>query len=339
MRAAVLEGSHRLVVREARDPCPHEGEVVVAVELAGVCGSDVALYQGKRPAAYPLILGHEAIGRVVDAGRSELLVGARVAIEPNIPCGACAVCRRGRGNVCPSKRSLGLNWPGVFADLVAVPADFVHALPPSIGPTDAVGLEPLAVAVHAFRVGEVGQDEAVAVIGCGTEGLLLTQVAVAMGAQVLAADVRSERLTLAARLGATRTFLVPPDEPVEAVAARMAAEWCPVVIFESAGTTAAVDLAVQAVAVAGRIVLVGLGTKPVAVVPVRFVRRGLSLLSSLIYDHPGDFAHAIELLEAGLVHPSALVTHTAGLDDAPRTLHLASTGATGKAVLDISGAF
>jgi len=206
MRAAILESPGRVIVQEVPAPTPGPGEVVVEIDLAGVCGSDVALFEGRRPAAYPLILGHEAVGRIVDP------VGTRVVIEPNIPCGTCAVCRRRRGNVCPHKRSLGLNSPGVFAERVALPAEFVHPLPPEIGLLDAVGLEPLAVAVHAFGVGQVEPGDPMAVIGCGTEGLLLIQVAVAMGARVLAADIRADRLAAAQRLGATDLVQIPTDD-------------------------------------------------------------------------------------------------------------------------------
>src|SRR5205085_1377909 len=115
----------QLTVRDVPDPVAEDREVIIAVELAGVCGSDVSLFNGARPTTYPLILGHEAIGRTVDSGGSELQAGTRVVVEPNIPCGICTVCTRGKGNVCPAKRSLGLNRPGVFAERVAVPAAFV----------------------------------------------------------------------------------------------------------------------------------------------------------------------------------------------------------------------
>ena len=223
MRAAVLEAAHRLVVRPAPAPQPRDGEVVLAVKLAGICGSDVALFEGTRSATHPLILGHEAIGRIVEPGSSGLASGTYAVVEPNIPCGICAVCRRGWGSVCPSKRSLGLNAPGVFADAVAVPAGFVHALPPAIEPLDAVGIEPLAVAVRAVWVGNVQAAERVAVIGCGPVGLLVVQVAVAMGAQVLAADARTERLALAERVGAAQTVHVGADESTEHLGGRIAA--------------------------------------------------------------------------------------------------------------------
>lgn len=202
---------------------------------------------------------------------------------------------------------------------------------------DAVGLEPLAVAVHAFGLGEAAAGDAVAIIGCGTEGLLLTQVAVAMGARVLAADMRAEPLAAAQRFGAVQTLQVSAERTAEDLGAQVAADWSPTVAFECAGAAAAVELALHAVAVGGRVVLVGLGAKPVPVVPLRFVRRGLTLAGSLIYDHPVDFERTIELVRAGRARPSALVTHVRGLDDAAEAVQLVASGSTGKTLVDVAG--
>ena len=331
MLAAVLEGPHTLVVQDVDEPHPAPDEVLVDVELAGVCGSDVALFQAKRPAAYPLILGHEAIGRLVGDGR-------RVVIEPNIPCGACPVCRRGNGNVCPRKRSLGLNSPGVFAERVAVPAEFVHPVPDEIEPLDAVGIEPLAVAVHAVAVGHLEPGQPVAVVGCGTEGLLLVQVAAAMGAHVLAADVRPARLHLAERLGADRTLLIPAGDGASGDALeRVRDEWCPSVVFEAAGSAAAAMSALRMVVNGGSVVLLGLSATAVDVVPLRFVRRGLSLIGSLIYDHPGDFRRTLDLVRQGHVQPSAHVSHVSCLAETASALDQIAAGRPGKTVLDIAG--
>jgi threonine dehydrogenase-like Zn-dependent dehydrogenase len=239
--------------------------------------------------------------------------------------------------VCTHKRSLGLNSPGAFAERVAVPAAFVHPVPPEIHMLDAVGLEPLAVAVHAVGVGRVSADDPVAVIGCGTEGLLIAQVAAARGARVLAADIRTEALARAERLGALRVIQVSSDGRLEDSTARMTADWSPVVVFEAAGSASAVDLALQMVDNGGSVVLVGLGVKAVPVVPLRFVRRGLSLLGSLIYDHPVDFLHAIDLVRQGEVKPSVHVTHVLDLAETAEALALVASGGTGKVVLDVRG--
>lgn len=175
MRAIVLEGPRQAVLRQIAEPRREPGDVLVAVERAGICGSDLAVFKGSRSAAYPLVMGHEAIGYIADPGESEHAPDSRVVIEPNIPCGRCDVCRRGHGNVCPTKRSLGMNWPGAFAELVAIPSEFAHPLPADMSIADAVGIEPLAVAVHAVTAGHVAQGSDVAVIGCGAEGPLLVQ--------------------------------------------------------------------------------------------------------------------------------------------------------------------
>jgi threonine dehydrogenase-like Zn-dependent dehydrogenase len=300
-----------------------------------VCGSDLALLHGKRPADYPLILGHEAIGHVAQPASSALEPGARVVIEPNVPCGRCAVCARGKGNVCADKRSLGLNAPGVFAELVAIPSSFVHRLPDELAACDAVFVEPLAVAVHAVSISQATAGEVVAVIGCGTQGLLLCQVALAMGAQVVAADVRAESLAAARLVGVHQTIHIDAQAPLERQAAVFSANGPPTVVFEAAGAAHAVELAIHAAARAGRVVLVGLAAQTVPLLPLRFVRRGLTLLGSLIYDHPTDFEHSIDLLRSRRVQPSALIGRVARLENVADVLRMAGPG---KVLLDLCAA-
>ncbi|MBV9169499.1 MAG: alcohol dehydrogenase catalytic domain-containing protein [Chloroflexi bacterium] len=354
MRAVVLEAAQHVVVADVGVPQLEPGEVLVRIERAGVCGSDVAVFSGKRQAEYPLIMGHEAVGTIVDSRMQNRPVGMhpsveseqnrpvgmhptdaeenrpvgmhpaadavknrpvgmRVVIEPNIPCGTCRICCRGLGNVCPFKRSLGMNSPGAFADYVAIPAEFVHPLPDNISWEDAVGIEPLAVAVHAIRTSGMRTGEEVAVVGCGAEGLLLVQVAVAHGARVLAADLHPEPLAQAREMGAEETLVLGRDGAADYVATH----WCPSVVFEAAGASAALEFALSAVAPGGKVVGVGLGTTPVEVVPLQFVRRGLSLVASLIYDHPTDFLRAIELVSSGQIRPSSLLTRSIDLEELP----------------------
>jgi 2-desacetyl-2-hydroxyethyl bacteriochlorophyllide A dehydrogenase len=333
VRAVVLEGPRRAVVREVAPPEVRAGEVLVGIERAGICGSDVAVFRGSRQVAYPLVMGHEAVGRVVDGSATHLSPGTRVALEPNIPCRACAACERGRGNVCASKRSLGMNAPGVFAELVAIDADFAHPLPTEIDLSDSVGIEPLAVALHAMRVGGVNASETVAVVGCGAEGLLLVQAARSLGSRVLALDVLPERLAAAQRGGAAGVALADP-----AAIAELCRTWSPEVVFEAAGAAAALELALDLAAPGGRVVAVGMATTPVALQPFGFVRKGLSLLSSLVYDHPRDFLAAIELVARGEIRPGALISKVAdGLEELPAVLAMLADGqSTGKTVVHVA---
>ena len=200
----------------------------------------------------------------------------------------------------------------MFAERVAVPAEYVHDLPAHVDPLDAVSVEPLAVAVHALRVGNVKTDDPVAVIGCGMQGLLLVQLAVARGAHVLAVDVRSEALATAESLGAARTLQIDSETTIPT----LAAEWSPRVVFETAGSANAVETALRIVSNGGSVVIVGLATEPMSITPVRFVRRGLSLLSSLIYDHPRDFRCAIDLVSRGALNPGQHVRCVTDLERA-----------------------
>ncbi len=328
MRAIVLEGPRRTVLRDIAEPSISPGEVLVAVERAGICGSDLAVFSGSRFAGYPLVMGHEAVGRIADPGDSEHARGTRVVIEPNIPCGRCEVCRRGHANVCPHKRSLGMNWPGAFAELVAVPADFVHPLPEDVRIEDAVGIEPLAVALHAVDAAAVAEGDDATVIGCGAEGLLLVQVLVARGVRVTAADLRADRLKTAREFGANALVRVSGDS---------ADGMCAPIVFEVAGTRPALELALRAVAPGGRVIALGLGTAPAELLPLDFVRRGLTLVGSLIYDHPTDFQLAIDLVQRRQVQPSALASRVVnGLEELPLVLNaLTSDDSGGKTVVAI----
>jgi threonine dehydrogenase-like Zn-dependent dehydrogenase len=306
--------------------------VLVSVQRAAICGSDLAIFKGTRSAEYPLVMGHEAVGYIADPGESEHAHGSLVVIEPNIPCGRCEVCRRGHGNVCPNKHSLGMNWPGTFADLVAVPSEFAHPVPPQVNVEDAVGVEPLAVALHAVRAGNAGEGNRVAVVGCGAQGLLLVQVLVAFGARVVAADLDADRLRLAQQLGAEAGVHISSDAPGD-LDTRLSVP----VVFEAAGTASALDLALRAATPAGRVVALGLGTAPVALLPLDFVRRGLTLNGSLIYDHPTDFQQAIQFVAEQRIKPSQLVSQVVdGLTALPSVLgSLASNDVGGKTVVRI----
>ena len=279
-------------------------------------------------------MGHEAVGCVADPGESEHAPGSRVVIEPNVPCGRCEVCQRGHANVCPTKRSLGMNWPGVFADFVAVQAEFAHPLPNEISIADAVGIEPLAVALHAITAAQLADGSEVAVIGSGAEGLLLIQALVAYGAQVVAADLRADRIAIARQLGAQTVVHLPAD-PSGDFDARLSKP----VVFEAAGVAAALELALKAAAPGGRVVALGLGASAAQLVPLDFVRRGLTLVGSLIYDHPTDFQVAIGMVHQRQVQPSVLVSQVVdGLEAVPSVLSsLAGEDSRGKAVVDIRG--
>ena len=151
MKALIYTGPNALIVDDVPVPVPGAGEVLVRVEAVGICGSDMHAYHGhdaRRPA--PLILGHEAAGRVAEGPRA----GARVAVNPLVTCGCCAACDSGRSHLCPSRQILSMPpRPGAFADYVCVPERNLVPIPDSLSTTRAALAEPLAVAYHAVNQG------------------------------------------------------------------------------------------------------------------------------------------------------------------------------------------
>lgn len=329
MRAAILVEPRKIEFQDIAEPRVAADAVLIRPMAVGICGSDVSFYLGHRVAKYPWLLGHETVGLVVAVGDNvtSLAVGQRVVVEPNYPCGQCGFCRTGRGAICPHKASLGVSVPGCFADLFVAPAEFVWPVPDEISDADAVVLEPLTVSLHALLMSNARLGDTVAVIGCGTVGLLLIQAAVAQGVHVLAHSRSAHKLDLARRFGA---------EVLES--SDLALAWQDndvTTVFETGGTTATVELALSAAPRGSEVILLGLSAEPASFVPLNLVRQGISVLGSLIYDHPDDFARAIALVRGGTLHPSQIVTHTMSFDVMDRALELASTGPPVKMVVNM----
>lgn len=325
MKAALLLGPENVTIGEAADPQPEAGEVVIEPAIAGVCGTDISFYAGRRIVPYPFILGHEVVGRIASIGEGvvDFRIGQRVLVEPNYPCGACTLCRSGRGAVCAQKQSMGVNISGCFAQRVAAPAEFVWALPDSISDRDAATIEPLAVSVHALLQSGARAGETVAVLGCGVVGLLLIHAAVEAGLKVFAHDRLEDKLEMARMLGATP---VPDGED----AGRLWTEHDVATVFECAGAAATVELALAAAPRGAMVVLLGLSSSPVSFVPMKLVREGINVGTSMIYDHPADFEYVIDRVARGALHPAKVVTHTYPFEKLGEALAFAATGKAGK---------
>jgi len=337
MRAARLHAPNVVRVEEVPAPTPQAGEVLVRIDRVGVCGSDVHLFQGHRSAPYPIIMGHEglgwieAVGSGVGAGR----VGQRVVVEPNVACGGCAWCRRGRGAICPNKRSLGVNAPGAFADYTVLPATHAWSVPDALPWRDAVLIEPLAVAVHAVAVSRLIPGDAALVLGCGTIGLVLTRLLATMRVGVYAIDLDERRVDAARRAGAHDTAVMP-REAAAVLAQQVYAEAAWPVVFECSGTASGAAWCLEAVPRGGTVVLLGLAAEPVSLQPLRVVREGIAITGSIIYDHPDDFRRAISLV-AGSLRIGDLVESEFPMDEVEAALRAAGGALAGKAVVRVAG--
>jgi 2-desacetyl-2-hydroxyethyl bacteriochlorophyllide A dehydrogenase len=328
IKAAFLYRPGNIEIEDAPAPQVERDQILIEPLRAGICGSDVSLFLGHRtPAAYPLLLGHESVGyvRAVGDNVKQLSVGQRVIVEPNFPCGICAYCHSGRGNICPNKKSLGVTISGCFAEQFAAPAEFVWPVPETISDEDAVTIEPLAVSLHALWQSGAQIGDTVAVLGCGATGLLLIQAAVSQGMRVFAHDKLKSKLDMARQLGAQ----IDKQADIPGLWSNQGVT----TVFECAGVSSTVELALSAVPRGGQVVLLGLATSQASFVPLKLVREEIRVSGSIIYDHPADFARTLALVEQKVLSPGKIVTDTFRFSQISQALQLSSTGKVGKVLL------
>ena len=169
MRAAVITAPGTVEVTTVDDPAPARDEVVVEVAAVGICGTDLHILAGEH-GRLPVIPGHEVSGTVVATGADvdATMVGARVAIDPTLPCWSCRQCRRGRTNLCDTLGALGVTTAGGAAELLAAPARSCVVLPDDVDLAGAALIEPLSCAVHGFDVLRMHLGARVLLYGAGT---------------------------------------------------------------------------------------------------------------------------------------------------------------------------
>ncbi len=282
MKAAIFDAPFQMHVGFWDNPEPGPGEVVLAVEAAGICAGDFYIYTGKNPyTQYPLIGGHEVCGRVVKFGSAATRFshGQLVVIEPFLACGKCYPCRVGKPNCCANMRIIGVHQPGGYAEFVVAPETHLHPVPTGVSALRASFAEPITIGIHACRRGEIANRDYVLILGCGPIGLAIIEIALLRGARVVAADVIESRLTMAERLGAETIF---SDEHLLEKALQQTNGEGASVVVEATGNLKVMEATVDLVAAGGRIVIVGLVAKglQVSFPGLDFTRKELSILGS-----------------------------------------------------------
>ena len=205
MKAVVFWGNGDIRYMDYAEPRLAPGTVKVRVFAAGICGSDLPRALGTGAHQYPIVLGHEFSGRVVEVGEGVegLAVGDTVACAPLLPCMACPDCQMGNYSLCRHYSFIGSREQGGFADMVVIPAKNAIKYDPSIPYEMAAMFEPATVSLHGLLVNDYRAGGTVAILGCGTIGIFALQWAKIFGGKtILAYDIDEQRLGLAQRLGA-----------------------------------------------------------------------------------------------------------------------------------------
>ncbi|GAB3981392.1 alcohol dehydrogenase catalytic domain-containing protein [Plantactinospora veratri] len=320
MRAFVVTGPGVAEVREVAPPVAGPGEVVVDVLRAGVCGTDAEFFSGQMAylhsgdARYPLRIGHEWCGAVssVGPGVPESWLGRRVTGDTMLGCGRCPRCLGGRQHLCADRHEIGIRggWPGALAERLPVPVRALHPLPDQVDATLGALVEPGGNALRVVEAAQVGPGRRLLVLGPGTIGLLVAQIAAARGAEVHLLGRDEASLDFARRLGfryawTARSLPPPAALPFDAVADASNDERLPA-------------YAVQRVEPGGRVVWIGLAERPSLLDTRDLVLRDVTAIGVL--SASGGLTGTIELYASGAVDPRPLVAATVGLAEVAEVL-------------------
>ena len=265
------------------DPEPGTGQVLIRVDAAGICRSDVHYRSGTRPVpALPLVPGHEIAGTVVSVGDGVdgPEPGARVCLHYLVTCGECEYCHRGAEQFCVDGEMLGLDRQGGYAEQIVVPARNAHIVPEPVSTAAAaVMMCSTVTALHALRRGRLGRGESVAVLGAGGLGMSAIQLAQVLGARkIFAVDIDAARLELAGDLGAV-AIDGRDDDPVDAV--RSASSGGVDVTIEMVGSAPLMRDAVAMLRPSGRAVAVGITDDEFGLDPYRdLIEREAEILGA-----------------------------------------------------------
>ena len=321
MKAAVLRAVHDLRLEELPDPQPASNEARIRVKAAGICGTDVHMWEGTNTeGTFPFIPGHEWAGEVVEVGEDikTLLVGDRVVAEVPIKCRVCANCKDGMDpNMCPDFELYGFSWecPGGMAEYTIAKEERLFKIPGNVSYEEAALVEPLSVAYHGVwgSGGGAAPHDRVVVFGAGPIGLFATLTCKASGAPVIVVEPQLSRRQMAQSLGADVLIDPTGGDVVEQVMDHTGGRGATLVL-ECSGSNGALEATVDVVAKQGRIVLIGQSAgRKIPIEIGKTIFQGTTVVGSS--GSPYFFPKTLTFMSRRLVDLTPVITHRFPLSD------------------------
>lgn len=341
MKAAVLHGLHDLRIEEVPLPTFGDDDLLIEVSYNGLCGTDATEF-AKGSIMVPLnsihpnslhtgatILGHEFIGKVVDAGvNAKTMIGKRVACGAGVSCGKCHRCLEGRTNLCDKYYTLGLSYHGGLAEFVSAPKSICIPIPDDISDIHAALAQPLAVGIHGARRAGVKTGDTVLLLGAGAIGSFVCVALQQFDVEIIAMDIDKRRLATATKLGANQTILIP-SEITPAEIKELYPQQADVV-FETSGAPGAVARALALTKMGGTLLLMGLNKTPQELQFTSAVLQEITLETTVAHICAEDIPEALDLLRSGTV-AELLIEKVVQLENVVEAFEeLAAGKATGK---------
>ncbi|TSA23176.1 alcohol dehydrogenase [bacterium] len=334
MKVALFEKPHQLKVTHKDLRKLNEDEVLVKVTACGVCGTDLHIVEGSSRSSPPVVLGHEYAGIITDVGNEPngFAPGDHVAVDPNIACGTCFYCRRGDVHLCKNLRALGVDIDGGMAEFCIVPSSQLYRLPSTLTLEQAAFIEPLSCAVHGIDRAQIRAGDTVVILGGGTVGLLMLQLATISGAsRVIVVEPVEWKRGIATRIGAFEV-LDPTVVKVFECIMDLTGEGADVVI-ECAGRPETTSLSLTLARRGGTVEWFGvcpLGAT-VQVEPNSVYFKELTIVGS--YVNPHTFDRSIALIAANKISFRDFVIDKFPLDRVHEALKSLAEGKTIKSLI------
>lgn len=320
MRSVLLSKPQELVMRDIEKPVPGKGEVLIKVKRMGICGSDIHAYHGMHPTIYlPVVQGHEFSGVVeaVGEGVTGFEIGEAVTARPQYTCGECYHCKSGHENICHNLQVIGCNGqvPGAAQDYIPMRSHLVFKLPENVNFDDGAMVEPVAVAVAAVKTFTYDiKGKNILVLGAGTIGNLVAQVAKAHGAKaVMITDVCDEKLEIAKQCGIDYTVNTLKEDLNQKAIEVFGKDGIDGAL-ECVGIEATINQAIQVCRKRDDIIIVGIYSKNPAIRMIDVQEKELKLIGTLMYLED-SYYESIRLISEKLVNLEPLKTKHFSLED------------------------
>lgn len=296
MKALLFNAPGNIEVKEIDVPILEENELLVKIEGCGVCGTDFHIFNGEAPSTSPVVLGHEFTGTVVDFnGHLPFKKTDRVVVDPNIYCGYCQYCRKGKINFCQNLKALGVTLNGGMSQYTVVPASQAYLIPNDLDYKKAIFAEPVSCCIHGINQAGILPGDKVAITGSGTIGLIMLQLAKLRGAiEVTSIDPLQSKRNLAKELSAD--FQLNPNDSEFIEHYMDISHGGADVVIECVGNATAVNTSLSIAKKGATVVIFGLAS-PKAFINLylqSFFHKEISLKSSLL--NPFTFQAAVDLL-------------------------------------------
>lgn len=321
MKAIRLSEPWNISCVELEKPVPKEGEALIRIVAAGICGSDIGAYRGTNGlVSYPRVIGHELAGvveSIPEGNKNGLKVGDRVVADPYLYCGHCYPCSIGRTNCCTDLHVLGVHVDGGMAEYFCHPADMLIKIPDGMSWEQAAMAEPLTISLHGIHRGGLKAGEYCAIYGAGPIGLVAGMVAESYGAHAIMIDLVQERLDFAKSVGIQYT-INSGTEDAEARVREITGGDMAQLVMECSGATPCIRGTLDLVSHAGRVTLTGWPKRETSLPTDLITKKEIDIRGART--SAGEFQEALDLIASRKVDMEKILTKTVSLEEAPDTI-------------------